>query len=503
MQRLGVMAIAVVTALQMSATDYFVSTAGNDANSGTTRETAFATLGAAQKVVKAGDRVYILPGTYIITESQISKTTDPYKIIFDMSQKGTQGQPISFIGLTENGQRPVFDMSAVNPTGYRVTAFLVSGQYLVFRNFEVTGIQVNITSHTQSENFRVTDGSYNTFENIACHDGMGIGFYLTRRSHHNLFVNCDGYNNYDPVSENGIGGQNDGFGCHVLEGQENNIFIGCRAWNNSDDGFDLINCFSPVTFCYSIAYHNGYDAEGNKRQDGNGFKAGGYGMSATSISLPADGAPKHQVYHCLAVQNKSNGIYSNHHLGGIHFYYNTSSGSGAYNYSMVNRQGPAASENTDVNGYGHELDHNLSLHGSGKHVTWLDGADGKNTITDNSFTWTGSGWTSPATVNTDYVSTSVSRLTLPRQADGMFAANTTTYLQQKNYSGKGCDFSNYAAAVAEAKKVSGAEMTPGTGIRPLLTDLRVETPAYDLQGRVVTDSRKGVVIRQGKKYLIK
>ena len=45
------------------------------------------------------------------------------------------------------------------------------------------------------------------------HDGMAIGFYLVRGSH-NLVLNCDAYNNFDPVSENGTGGNVDGFGGH-------------------------------------------------------------------------------------------------------------------------------------------------------------------------------------------------------------------------------------------------------------------------------------------------
>ena len=40
------------------------------------------------------------------------------------------------------------------------------------------------------------------------HDGMAIGFYLVRGSN-NLVLNCDAYNNYDPVSENGTGGNVD------------------------------------------------------------------------------------------------------------------------------------------------------------------------------------------------------------------------------------------------------------------------------------------------------
>ena len=63
-----------------------------------------------------------------------------------------------------------------------VSVSMTATDYFVsttFRNFEVVGIQVNITDHTQSENFRIRNGHHNTFDNIACHDGMGIGFYLT------------------------------------------------------------------------------------------------------------------------------------------------------------------------------------------------------------------------------------------------------------------------------------------------------------------------------------
>ena len=454
--------LLMMAALQVSATDYYISTTGSDSNDGKSREAAFATIGAAQQVVTAGDNVYILPGTYQITEDQISReeSSGPYKVVFFFTQKGQKGKPISFIGLTENGNRPVFDMSAVNPAGYRVTAFLISGQYLVFRNFEVIGMMVNITTHTQSENFRIANGSYNTFENIACHDGMGIGFYLLRNSHHNLFVNCDGYNNYDPISESGKGGQNDAFGCHVNAGNPGNIFIGCRAWNNSDDGYDLINCYSPVTFCYSFAYRNGYDADGNKRQDGNGFKAGGYGMGS-AITLPDDGAPRHEVYHCIASNNKSNGIYSNHHLGGVYFHHNTSYNNTSYNYAMVNRKDASYPDGAvDVNGYDHTLEYNLSYNSGNRHVSSLDATDGQNTLTGNSYHWnTGTeAWENDDIVPSEaFVSTSASRITTARNADGMLSEYTLLYMKQENYLGYGADFSGYEDAIRAAKRVSGAE----------------------------------------------
>ena len=41
---------------------------------------------------------------------------------------------------------------------------------------------------------------------------------------------------------------------------------------------------------------------------------------------------------------------------------------------MVNRKGPSAQENVDVDGYGHVMEDNVSLHSRGKHVGWCDGA---------------------------------------------------------------------------------------------------------------------------------
>ncbi len=46
------------------------------------------------------------------------------------------------------------------------------------------------------------------------HDGMAIGFYIVTGKN-NLVLNCDAYNNYDPVSDGGKGGNVDGFGGHL------------------------------------------------------------------------------------------------------------------------------------------------------------------------------------------------------------------------------------------------------------------------------------------------
>jgi pectate lyase len=149
------------------------------------------------------------------------------------------------------------------------------------------------------------------------------------------------------------------------------------------------------------------------------------------------------------VQNKTNGVYSNHHLGGVHFYYNTSSGNGSYNYSLVNRQSAAATGNTDVNGYSHEIDHNLSVHSGGRHVTWLNGGDGQNTIEGNSFSWVNNAWSNDAIeTSTAFVSTTGSHLIDARDADGMLSSSTLNIFKQRTALGYGCDFSGYQQAVA-------------------------------------------------------
>lgn len=69
--------------------------------------------------------------------------------------------------------------------------------------------------------------------------------------------------------------------------------------------------------------------------------------------------PEHYIHHCIAVRNKANGIYSNHHLGGCRWEQNTAWMNLA-NYNMVNRQSTEAEGCVDVPGYGHKLSGNVS-----------------------------------------------------------------------------------------------------------------------------------------------
>ncbi len=365
MKKITLLLLLCCLPLLLAAKEYYVATNGNDSNAGT-KEAPFATLKKVQSLVKAGDVVYIRGGVYQPTEADIMGTMENiYACVFLLDKSGTKEKPIGYYGYP--GERPVFDLSQVKPADKRISVFYVSGSYLHLKNIEVTGTQVTQTGHTQSECFSNRGGSHNIYENLSMHHGMAIGFYLVKGGN-NLVLNCDAYENFDSVSEGGKGGNVDGFGAHPRSGDTGNVFRGCRAWWNSDDGFDLINSGESVTIDQCWAFYNGYrPGTFESAADGNGLKAGGYGMS-DSPKAP-DVIPMHVVTNCLAYHNKAGGIYSNHHLGGNKWLNNTAYDN-RWNYNMVNRK--SKEEAVDVGGYGHILKNNLSYMPREKHIRDID-----------------------------------------------------------------------------------------------------------------------------------
>lgn len=376
-------------------TTFYVAPNGKDTNTGTS-SSPFATITQAQSAASSGDTVYLRGGTYFLNNSHITATNKPWVIVNNISKDG-----ISY--LSYPGERPVFDFSNVRPVGHRVTAFLVKGNNCVFKGFEVTGVQVTIQSvHTQSECFRINGGSFNLFENLSMHDGMGNGWYLTSGSS-NLVLNCDAYNNRG--LDNGSIGNIDGFGCHPQNTTgTGNVIRGCRAWFNSDDGYDLINADASVTIENCWAFYNGYSTNFvNLGGDGHGFKAGGYGRNGSAIPKPV---PHHTVKFCLAVGNRTSGFYANHHPGRLVWFNNTSYRN-SVNYNMLCT---LIDNLTDVPSYDQLMKNNLGYRGKSE-VRNL-GAASENDVAGNYFTL-------PVTVaRDDFLSMDESLLTQPRKANG-------------------------------------------------------------------------------------
>lgn len=399
LRTLGAAALAWVAAVLTAAgANFCVAPNGDDANPGT-KERPFATVGRAQQAMSPGDTTYLRGGTYRLTEKSIMSRDRFLAAIFLLGKSGAKEKPIRYFAYP--GERPVFDCSDVKPPGLRISAFRVFGSWIHLKGIEVTGVQVTATGHTQSICFE-NHGSHNIYENLSMHDGQAIGLFITRGSD-NLVLNCDAYRNHDFTSEGGRGGNTDGFGCHVPRGGGNNVFKGCRAWFNSDDGFDCISDTGGVAFINCWAFLNGYSADMKPRGDGNGFKAGGYGIDP-STRFP-DPVPRHRVEHCVAVRNRAAGFYANHHPGGIDWIHN-SAYRNTVNYNFLGRKPDASA---DIDGFGHVILNNLSF-GTTREVRNLNAAACK--ISGNSWE------RREKPTEKDFLSLNEDLLTAPRKPDG-------------------------------------------------------------------------------------
>ncbi|MDD3079553.1 MAG: DUF4990 domain-containing protein [Paludibacter sp.] len=383
----------------LSATNCYVSISGNDSNSGAVNA-PFASIMRAQQNVHPGDTVFIRGGNYKLTNENISNVRRIWAVVNDITKGGRPGAMIHYFAYP--GEKPVFDMSEVRPENKRVIAFNVTASWIHIKGLEIIGTQVTQTGHTQSECFH-NDGSHNIYETLSMHDGQAIGFYL-RSGSDNLILNCDAYRNYDYTSENGKGGNADGFGCHPQPGGTGNVFRGCRAWFNSDDGYDCIRAAEAVAFENCWSFYNGYSTDFKKLADGNGFKAGGWGLEKDH-RVP-DSMPMHTVRFCLAVGNRANGFYANHQPGGGYWFNNTAYKNGT-NYNMLNRN---AEFTEDVPGYGHVLKNNLSFAPRTYETQHIDTATCE--LQNNSFQM------KIKVRKSDFVSLDESQLTQPRKPDG-------------------------------------------------------------------------------------
>jgi hypothetical protein len=413
--RVFLLAAALLLPAPAFAKDLFMAPDGKDSNPGTL-EQPFATITRAQKDAAPGDTVFIRGGKYNVTSEQIVNPNGGVAVhVFEINKSGTEKAPINYFAYKD--EVPVFDFKTIKPA-LRVYAFYVTANWVHFKGFEVTGIQVTQTGHTQSECFE-NHGSNNIYENLKMHDGMAIGYYALAGSN-TLVINCDAWNNWDSVSEGGQGGNSDGFGCHVKAGDKGNVFRYCRAWYNSDDGYDCINCAEAVLFDHCWAMYNGLTPAGARAGDGNGFKAGGYAATpANRLPVPI---PRNTVQFCLAVGNKAAGFYANHHPGGDDWFNNTAFRN-SYNFDMLERdaQNGQMSDRPGGNAF---MRNNLGYKGT-REVVNLNAAQAN--IADNYFTLGPEG--KPLTLtDADFVSIDEKQLVAPRQADGSLPDITFMHL---------------------------------------------------------------------------
>jgi len=377
---------------------YYVAPNGNDANPGT-KNKPLATVHHAQDLVNPGDTVYIRGGVYNVTQDQFAQKVNVFDSYAYLNKSGTPNARINYWAYP--GETPVFDFEKVRPEGFRVVGFHVIGDWIYLKGIEVTGIQITITTHTESYCV-YSFGNHNIYEQLKLHDNQGTGL-RHRVGGYNLFLNCDAYRNHDSISENKKGGNTDGFGCHPLKGGVGNVFRGCRSWFNSDDGYDVLGAQESVTFENCWSFYNGFSTKFVSLGDGNGFKGGGYG--ATPVARLPVPIPQHTIKYCLAVRNKANGFYSNHHLQGS-FWFNNTAYRNSVNFNMLNR---LSDNETDVAGFNHLMKNNIGYRG-GAELRNADSA--KCSISHNSFDMNVT-----FTVD-DFITLDETVLQAPRKGDG-------------------------------------------------------------------------------------
>ena len=307
---------------------YYVAVDGSDSNAGT-KEKPFASLNKANKVVSAGDTVWIRGGVYDLRDT-----------VYFSRYKMTAGILLTTSGESDNkrihyfaypGERPIFDganlpvaagydKSDGTPEGAMYTSpIVISAKYLHLKGFEVRNTPM---IHNSNSGVFLYASKHIFLEYIDSHHNAGPGFFANDGAADgggHIFLNCDAHDNYDPTGWQGDGENADGFGAHYQKPGEGDTtkFIGCRAWWNSDDGFDFINQEYPVVVENCYAMGNGYSNYGK----GNPPRGNGYGIKMGESTL---GGGHHLIKNSVAWKNKSSGFYANYTGAGSRWINNTS-----------------------------------------------------------------------------------------------------------------------------------------------------------------------------------
>lgn len=257
----------------------YVAPGGSDSNPGTI-DLPFKTPQKALTAITAGGTIYLRGGVYNLS-TQVKPNVN-----------GTEGNYCRMFAYP--GERPVFDFTGLNDRGI----------YIARSYWHIKGIEVRFAGNN---GICISTGGYNIIEGCVSHDNSNEGIKITGGGHHNLILNCDSYRNYDAANH----GENaDGFAAKSGIGI-GNVFRGCRAWWNSDDGWDFYGCPVQVIIDSCFAFKNGVNLwnDPSWQGDGNAFKLGGAGDTATHI-----------VRNSVAFDNTSKGFDQNHSTSGMIIY---------------------------------------------------------------------------------------------------------------------------------------------------------------------------------------
>lgn len=466
------------------ATDYYVSPAGS--GSKYTLEAPGPFTSTVIGKLKAGDNLYVMGGQYDLKNS------------LSINRSGTADNLITIQGYGDGEAIIDFRQTAIKTNGLKV-----GGSYLHIKNLTIR--------YAGYKGIWVEEGQYNILEQLNVYGCCNAGIQL-RSGGYNMVINCDSHDNFDYQDK---GGNADGFADKQGDACPGNIYIGCRSWNNSDDGwdsFERVTNGTPTVYIHCIAYNNGpatFDLSSHPRATGvdkdlscfsgkdlsnfanggnpNGFKVGGNGT-------------KHNVelYRCLAVGHRSKGFDQNNNAGDMKVI-NCTAYKNSINYGFGNDKPFTLA-----------VYNNVSLAPLSSH--WKRSNTGTTTQVSN--TWN-SGY---AASESDFEGLDIESIIMAeRNSDGTLPETTQFHLKATatNLIDRGQNFTDFSGDEI-SKYVSFNGAAPDLGCYEFEGDaaailtidgdasqMSPTVPRFDLTGRRVDSSYRGIVVQGGRKYLQK
>ena len=144
---------------------------------------------------------------------------------------------------------------------------------------------------------------HGTFDQLVTRWNGDSGLQLSGFAAHNLILNADSYENYDPSAN----GENaDGFAIKFEDLGPGNVVRGSRAWGNSDDGWDMWGSNGGVLVEDSWSFENGNLLPQFYAKDAledNDLSTSNFAGDGTGFKLGQDGGA-HVLNRVLAWDNR-------------------------------------------------------------------------------------------------------------------------------------------------------------------------------------------------------
>ena len=441
-------------------------------------------LATAISKLQAGDVLYLADGQYDLTST------------LEIKCKGDADHMIT-IAAAADGAKPVIDFrgQALGSNGIKV-----GGQYLHIRDITIR--------YAGKKGIWLEGAQYCILERLDVYGCCDSGIQL-RSGGHNTVVNCDSHDNFDYQNK---GGNADGFADKQGNACSGNVYIGCRAWGNSDDGWDSyqrVTNGTPTVYINCITYNNGratFDLSQHPRAlgvdasrfEGQDLTAVANGGNPNGFKLGGDGtAHNAELYRCLSVGHRSKGFDQNNNAGQMKIV-NCTAFANKINYGFGNDYAYTLDIHNCISL--DAVDNDIKTHASGtvsqSHNSWLAGFSASDD---------------------DFESLDVEGLLLsPRNADGTLAEtlllhlkNTASALIDKGMVYDKTQFEGDAIAGYVSYNGTAPDLgcyeTAGssTGIFGEVFDasqLNPNIPIYDLNGRRVSPTYRGLKIQNGRKF---